>query len=60
MSLWSGCTRRVLDIAFESGAEPECQTYQLPEALVKRVSALGLGITITIYRVGAYSDPSGE
>jgi hypothetical protein len=57
-SLWNGCTRRVLDIAFESGTEPECQTYQLPETLVRRVSALGMSIAVTIYRVGAYSEPS--
>lgn len=36
-ALWNRCTRRVLDIAFESGAEPECVTYQLSEALVRRV-----------------------
>lgn len=57
-SLWNGCNRRVLDIAFESGTEPECQTYQLPETLVRRVSALGMSIAVTIYRVGAYSEPS--
>ena len=60
MSLWSGCTRRVLDIAFESGAEPESATYQLPASLVRRLSALGIGIAITIYRVGAYSDHRSE
>ena len=58
--LWDGCTRRVLDIAFESDTEPESHTYQLAEMLVRRVSALGIGIAITIYRVGAYSDPSIE
>ena len=26
-ALWSGCTRRVVDIAFESGTEPESHTY---------------------------------
>lgn len=57
-SLWNGCTRRVLDIAFESGTEPECQTYQLSETLVRRVAALGMSIAVTIYRVGAYSEPS--
>jgi hypothetical protein len=57
-SLWNGCTRRVLDIAFESGTEPECQTYELPETLLRRVAALGMSIAVTIYRVGAYSEPS--
>jgi hypothetical protein len=58
--LWNRCTRRVLDIAFESGTEPESATHQLPEALVHRLSALRIGIAITIYRLGAYSDPGGE
>jgi hypothetical protein len=57
-SLRNGCTRRVLDIAFESGTEPECHTYQLTETLVRRVAALGMSIAVTIYRVGAYSEPS--
>jgi hypothetical protein len=55
-ALWAGCSRRAVDIAFESGTEPESQTFDLPEALVHRASALGLSIAITIYRVGAYSD----
>ncbi len=59
-ALWNGCTRRVLDIAFEGGTAPESVTYQLPEPLVHRLSALSIGIAITIYRVGAYSDHSGE
>jgi hypothetical protein len=59
-ALWSGCTRRVVDIAFESGTEPESHTYQIPESLVRRVSVLGMSIAITIYRVGAYSAPPDE
>jgi hypothetical protein len=34
-ALWAGCTRRAVDIVFESGTEPESQTFQLPEALVQ-------------------------
>ena len=53
---WHRCTRRVLDIAFESGAEPKCETYELPKELVCRVADLGLSIAVTIYRTGFYSD----
>ena len=53
---WHQCTRRVLDIAFESGTEPKCETYQLPEDLLRRVSDFGMSIAITIYRAGFYSD----
>jgi hypothetical protein len=59
-ALWSRCTRRVVDIAFESGTEPESHTYQIPESLVRRVTIFGISIAITIYRVGAYSAPPGE
>ena len=53
--LWETCTRRVLDIAFESGTEPKSITYQLSAGLVRRVSELGISIAITIYPVGSYS-----
>ena len=59
-ALWNGCTRRVLDIAFESGTDPECATYHLPDTLVRRVSALGISIAVTIYRVGAYSKADSD
>jgi hypothetical protein len=55
--LWRQCTRRVLDIAFASGTEPKCETYQLPEELVRRVADLGMSIAVTVYRGGFYSDP---
>lgn len=53
---WDRCTRRVVDIAFESGTTPESATSTLPAELVRRVADLGLAIAVTIYRVGAYSD----
>jgi len=56
-ALWNGCTRRVVDIAFESGNEPESQTFEFPQMVVHRAAALGLSIAVTIYRVGAYSEP---
>ena len=56
-ALWKGCTRRVVDIAFEGGTEPECQSFELPEAVIQRAAALDLSIVITIYRAGAYSEP---
>jgi hypothetical protein len=55
---WRQCTRRVLDIAFASGTEPKCETYQLPEDLVRRVADLGMSVAVTIYRAGFYSDAS--
>ena len=55
MNLWKSCHRRILDIAFESGTEPKSVTYELPVELIDRVSKLGIGIAVTIYRVGSYS-----
>jgi hypothetical protein len=52
---WDQCTRRVVDIAFESGTTPQGITYTLSAELVRRVADLGLAIAVTIYRVGAYS-----
>jgi hypothetical protein len=58
-TLWNGCSRRVLDIAFASGTEPECETYRLSEALLRRLAALGMSVAVTIYRAGAYSERGG-
>jgi hypothetical protein len=52
---WDQCTRRVVDLAFESGTEPTCVTYTLPADLVRRAADLGLAIAVTLYRVGFYS-----
>ena len=53
---WRQCTRRVIDIAFESGDEPTSVTYSLPPGLMARIAELGLGVSVTVYRTGAYSD----
>lgn len=53
---WDQCTRRVVDVAFESGTLPLSVTYTLPAALVRRIADLGMAIAVTIYRVGSYSD----
>ena len=34
---WNSCTRRVLDIAFESGTEPKCETYELSKVGTPRI-----------------------
>jgi hypothetical protein len=52
---WEQCTRRVVDLAFESGTSPQCVTYALPAALVRRVADLGMAVAVTMYRVGFYS-----
>jgi hypothetical protein len=52
---WDQCTRRVVDIAFESGTAPKHVTYTLPAEVVRRVGALGMAIAVTVYRVGFYS-----
>lgn len=54
-ALWEGCSRRVLDIAFESGTTPTSLTYELSAGLIKRVTNLGLSLAVTLYPVGAYS-----
>ncbi len=53
--LWNNSLSRILDIAFESGDEPNNLTSLLPEALITRISKLKLSIEITIYRTGLYS-----
>ena len=55
---WQKCSRRVLDIAFESGTEPKCETYELSAELMHRVADLGMSIAVTIYRTGFYSEAS--
>ncbi len=53
---WDGCSHRVFDIAFESGSEPTSSSYRVPATLVRQVAELGAGLTVTIYKIGAYSD----
>lgn len=55
---WQQCSRRVLDIAFESGTEPKCESCELRADLVRRVADLGVSIAVTIYRTGFYSEAS--
>lgn len=52
---WDQCTRRVVDLAFESGTTPKDVTYTVPAGLVRRLGELGLAIAVTVYRVGFYS-----
>ena len=53
-AVWNRCSRRVFDIAFESGEQPLSFHSELRAGTVKRVAALGASIVITIYPVGAY------
>jgi hypothetical protein len=55
-AMWDGCSQRVFDVAFESGSEPTSSSYRLPAVLVGRVAEVGAGLTVTIYKIGAYSD----
>ena len=55
LELWKGCSKRIIDVAFESGEKPNSKTFTLGEQLIDRMSTLGLSIAITIYPVGAYS-----
>ncbi len=52
--LWKGCTKRIADIAFESGSEPNHMTYNLSSGLINRIEKLGICVAITIYPVGTY------
>ena len=54
--LWGTCFDKTLDIAFESGNKPNSVTYQLPIDTIKRLTELGIGIAITIYPTGSYSN----
>ncbi len=53
--LWQGCTKRVVDVAFESGKIPNNLTCHLSEKLINRLSSLKLSVAITIYPVGHYA-----
>ena len=53
-ALWHGCTKRVADIAFESGSEPNHLTYHLPANLISRLEKLKIELAITIYPIGTY------
>ena len=53
--LWQGCKKRVADIAFESGSEPNHLTYNLSADLISRLERLKIGIAITIYPIGTYT-----
>ena len=53
--LWNGCKKRVADIAFESGSEPNHLTYNLTDKLISRLNNLKIGIAITIYPIGTYT-----
>jgi hypothetical protein len=55
-ALWDGCRSRVVDIAFESGDTPRSYSNVLPADTIGRLAALGIGVTITIYPIGAYPD----
>ncbi len=52
--LWNSCAKRIADIAFESGHEPNHATYNLSEILIERLNKLKIGVAITIYPVGHY------
>jgi hypothetical protein len=54
-ALWHRCIKRVADIAFESGSEPNHLTYHLPANLISRLERLKIGIAITIYPIGTYN-----
>jgi hypothetical protein len=58
--LWNGCIKRVADIAFESGSEPNHITYNLSESLIVRLGRLKIGIAITIYPIGHYQFEEDE
>jgi hypothetical protein len=52
--LWKGCVKRIADIAFESGSEPNHMTYNLSSGLINRIEKLGISVAITIYPIGTY------
>ncbi len=53
--LWFGCEKRVADIAFESGKQPNNLSCNLSENLINRLNALRMSVVITIYPIGQYS-----
>lgn len=54
LALWHGCSKRIADIAFESGRKPNHLTYNLSSGLIGRLEKLKIGIAITIYPIGTY------
>ncbi len=52
-AVWNRCSRRVFDIAFESGEQPLSFHRELRADTLQRVAKLGASLVITIYPVGA-------
>ena len=55
LRLWRNCSKRLADLAFESGTEPKQISYRLPTALISRLEKLKIAIVTTIYQIGAYA-----
>ncbi|WP_040678486.1 hypothetical protein [Nitratireductor pacificus] len=47
--LWDGLVARELDLGFEAGGATPDRSWRLPQALVARIAAAGLDLTVTIY-----------
>ncbi len=58
--LWDECSKRIIDIAFESGKEPISITYPLSSTTLNRICKLGISVAITIYPIGTYSTEKAE
>ena len=58
--LFNSSKKRIADIAFESGEEPNHITHDLPAPLICRLNALKIGIAITIYPINSYPHLENE
>ena len=47
--LWQACTKKTLDIGYNSGVTPGCVSHPIPTATLLRMQSLGIDLCITLY-----------
>lgn len=47
--LWQACTRKTLDIGYESGVTPRCVTHPISIDTLARLQLLGIDLCISVY-----------
>lgn len=50
--LWQACTKKTLDIGYNSGVTPGSVSHPIPIDTLLRMQSLGIDLCITVYSVG--------
>lgn len=50
--LWHACTKKTLDIGYNSGVTPRSVSHPIPIDTLLRMQSLGIDLCITVYSVG--------